>query len=531
MITNSTDSSFQKLNVSSCSGMKNYFNNSLYDIAEEYYEHELYDSKCIENQNIPIGGPDNFDDVYYLKFQIIKCTNSTEYNYCMMESEIQEKIGSSIIYVFFIDRFIDLEDIFSPFKVYLQHFYNRLEPFITKSTQMTFKNVNISSDKGVIFEELNYFSSVIFDDYKEEFEIYNAKNTQTIYSLSLYSSKRIVYITRSYMKFGDLTAMIGGILQILIVLGNFSLNNFSKFKMYQKIMNVLYDINVSESGFDNFVVKKLSYNIFSRHINNNINSVKQFNIENKDITNEYREKANKEVIINNNQYYSSCKKSLILDSEKIMKNLQVTEENLIISNRILTNRPENSPLKKSNSMSKLNVDSIRLMRDKIFYTEVLKKVRNYKKTMSGKIKLTYYNIFGMLFCKVCSSKMSKKFDLFKVTENEMKKYLDYIEIAKLLQEFTLLKLVLFSKDQHCLFSFISKPEIMYHDKTMKNSYLHGNLFDRENIPLDKLYHIYNQLMDKGKERNFIEKNLIDLLDEDVKKTFDTVIKKTNEQFQ
>jgi len=449
----------------------------------------------------------------------------------MSESEIEQKIGSSVFQVYFIDKFIDLEDIFSPFKVYMQLYYSHLEPYITKSTEIFFKKVIISSDTGVIFQEINNFSSILYDDIKEEFEIYDAKNTESIYSFSLYSSKNVVYITRTYMKFGDLTAMIGGILQILIVLGNILTNHFSKYKMYQKIMNVLYDFNVSESGFDNFVVKKLSYNIFSRHINNNKDTVKQFKIDHKDISDEYTEKGKREISINNNQYNSSCKKSLILDSEKILKNLQVTEENLINSDRILIKRSENNNLKKSNSVSKANDTTSRLMKEKIFYTEVLRKIKNYQKTMSGKVRLTYYNIFGMLFCKACSRKMRKKYDLIKVTENEMKKFLDYIEIAKLLQEFTLLKLVLFTKDQHCLFSFISKPEILYNDKTLKNSYLHGNLFDRENIPLDKLYHIYTELKEKGKEKNFIDQNLVDLLDEDVKKTFDIAIKKTIENIQ
>jgi hypothetical protein len=526
-ITDKMVSISEKLKLTDCSKMKDEFDNSFYNLTEEYEEHELYDSKCIENKNISIGGPDTNDYIYYIKFQIVKCTNSSVYNLCWGQNEIEEKIVSSLVYVYFIDRFIDLEDIFSPFKVYIHYYYNHLEPSLTKSTEMYFKKVIISSDKGVIFQEINNFSNILYNEIKEEFQIHDVKSTKTIYSLSLYSSKNVVYITRTYMKFGDLTAMIGGILQILIVLGNILTNHFSKYKMYQKIMNVLYDFNVSESGFDNFVVKKLSYNVFSRHINNNKEIVKQLKIDNNDIKDEYTEKGKKEISINNNQYNSSCKKSLILDSDKILKSLQVTEENLINSGRIT----EKNDFKKRNSMSRINENTSRFIKEKIFYIEILRKIKNYQKTMSGKLKLTYYNIFGMLFCKVCSRKMRKKYDLLKVTENELSKFLDYIEIAKLLQEFTLLKLVLFSKDQHCLFSFISKPEILYNDKTLKNSYLHGNFFDRENIPLDKLYQIYTQLQEKGKEMSFIDKNLLDLLDEDVKKTFDIAIKKTLENVQ
>ena len=68
------------------------------------------------------------------------------------------------------------------------------------------------------------------------------------------------------MKLGDLTAMVGGIFQVCIVIGSMISHQFNKYKMYEKIMNVLYDFNVENECFDELVVKKLNNNIYANEI-------------------------------------------------------------------------------------------------------------------------------------------------------------------------------------------------------------------------------------------------------------------------
>jgi len=161
---------------------------------------------------------------------------------------------------------------------------------------------------------------------------------------------------------------------------------------------------------------------------------------------------------------------------------------------------------------------------KLLYFEILKKIEEHKKTNIGELNISYLDIIGVIFCRCCKQYKTKN-DLIEYSIEEMKKYMDYLDIIKLLQEFTKLKLILLNERQLQLFSFISKPEIIYKDKEMKNSYLHGKIFERKNISLQNLYEIYVETNEKN--NNFIDKRIIEFIDSELKDTFENVFKKAH----
>jgi hypothetical protein len=111
--------------------------------------------------------------------------------------------------------------------------------------------------------------------------------------------------------------------------------------------------------------------------------------------------------------------------------------------------------------------------------------------------------------------------------DEMRKYLDYLDIIKLLQEFTKLKLILLSDRQLNLFSFISKPQILFNEKHQKNSYLHGKIFEKNNISLQNLYELFVETIEL-EDKTIIDERIIENLDEDLKDTFEVALEKTKQ---
>jgi len=389
------------------------------------------------------------------------------------------------------------------------------------------------------------------------------------------------------MKLGDLAATVGGILQVFILIGTIISDQFNKYKMYEKIMNNLYEFNIEDQYFQKLIVKKITKSVYANEINRKQNYIedlkekiknnknyeeilfKDFKIPNLNIENKnkscrnlfvretdmvlkndtLKEPYNKDnlrkkfTMFTENNFNHNPKlhnENLILDSEMILKNITFkqniiphvqsnlnTESNLLSCDR-------NDELYHKNSVDKLGIhphsnrlpNVTKTMKNNVFYIELLKKIENYKKTSNGKLKITYCDILGIILCRKCVKEYKKKFNLLSKTEEEMNKFIDYIEIAKLLQEFTKLKLVLLSDKQLSLFSFISKPQIFYKDNTVKNSFLHGKIFEKTNIDLHSLYENYISTKEQGKQMSLIDERIIEYLDEDLKKTFELALNKT-----
>ena len=578
----------------------------------EFNSSNLYNSFCITNQSILAGGSFNYEFFSNIKFTINKCNNKTSKKPCRDIKEIESKIAGGYLEFYYVDRYIDAVDFEYPLKTFFNTYFILLDPNIRKSSDIYFKQINVSSDVGYIFQQFSNSSSIILDYFREQFDVFGAKLSDTILSFHINSSQNSVYISRYYMKLGDLTAMVGGIFQVCIVIGSMISNQFNKYKMNEKIMNTLYDFNVENEYFGELVVKKLKKNIYANEIlrkqefedilNSEINPqiINKRNLEveknKKELTkkqnlilegfiedkaenndnilriNDVRSKHNiisdkievlsfitgsKENNIGRKFKSEIKKNNLILDSNKILKSInlsnsqnpetieRLTEENETNRNYLDTNK---NLIKKSREISfdseKFQSESLnkrkgfsyktqikrasKSLKNRVFYIELMKKIEDYKRTMLGKLSISYCDIIGMILCRRCFKEYKKKYNLLSRTEEEMKKYIDYIEIVKLLQEFTKLKLILLSKNQQSLFSFISKPQIFYKDNTMKNSYLHGKLFEKNNISLQTLYEFYIETQEKGKRKSLIDERIVEHLDEDLKITFEIALKKTNQ---
>jgi hypothetical protein len=61
---------------------------------------------------------------------------------------------------------------------------------------------------------------------------------------------------------------------------------------------------------------------------------------------------------------------------------------------------------------------------------------------------------------------------------------------------------------------------------VKNSFLHGKIFEKTNIDLHTLYENYISTKEQGREMSLIDERIIEFLDEDLKKTFELAMDKT-----
>jgi len=151
---------------------------------------------------------------------------------------------------------------------------------------------------------------------------------------------------------------------------------------------------------------------------------------------------------------------------------------------------------------------------------LLRKLEEFKKEEKKVLKISYLDICGIVCCRCCIKKYQKKHDIITRTETECSKYLDYLDIIKLLQEFNKFKIFNMSHSQIKLFSFISKPKIRdttEEQQNLKNDFLHGRMYDNQN--LNDLY--YHYLILKG-ENKLKDQKLFNLIDDDIIQCFEAM---------
>jgi len=174
------------------------------NFEKDFLQNNMIQGICFDNQKyneLVIGG--KFGTEYYsnILYRLKKCTNKTiqenknyiesinnykdnfsnnsinnirinqHYIVCKSSEEIDAKIQSGYFEFFYFDKNIDLNNYNSPINDYLNVYFIILDPKTKKFVDLYFKTVSLTSDSGLIFEELKTSEIVMFDYYREQIEI------------------------------------------------------------------------------------------------------------------------------------------------------------------------------------------------------------------------------------------------------------------------------------------------------------------------------------------------------------------------
>jgi hypothetical protein len=142
-----------------------------------------------------------------------------------------------------------------------------------------------------------------------------------------------------------------------------------------------------------------------------------------------------------------------------------------------------------------------------------------KKNQGGELNINYCDIIALTICP-CSK---KKYAIIQVlldrSREEVSKYLNFLDIIKMLQEFSKLKLALMNSDQINIFSYASKP-IISSDENLIDTFMNRYELNNQKVTVHKLYESYLAL---NRENDIMSNRLIELFDEDYKSAFDYLI--------
>lgn len=159
----------------------------------------------------------------------------------------------------------------------------------------------------------------------------------------------------------------------------------------------------------------------------------------------------------------------------------------------------------------------------VYKQQVFQKIEQQKKKREGELRIGYLGVLSLTCCVFCSRKNARTKKLFEKSQEEVAKYLNFLDILKMLQEFAKLKLAMLNDDQLKVFACSSKP-IISNDENFADPILNKFELRKNNVSLPELFEAYLNL---SRENDHMNSRLVNLFDEDIKLAFDLILKQKN----
>ncbi len=427
-------------------------------IPEQFSKLPLKNLYCLNN-NINLKGDYMKEYWHYVNINFTKCENSTEKNlnknYCKSENEINEILNGGSIGLFFPDNSFNQRNYKNPYKSYVKNLYQGFSINNFEDISLYIKLVEIITDTGYFFDDKKsiFFSSY---DYMKNNIIY-FQNINNFLSLSInVSTKREIY-RRSYIKLQTIISNVGGMLKIVLLIGEYSVY-FIRMLLYKNY--ILEFFNLDESVIrlkevrkkyqlkGNHSIKNHFESIFSNFSNfDNASSNNNINIK---YNVSYDNKGNniKLRIIGDKEDKNSIFVDNIINKQLSNKNDNIKTNNFFIKSDIISLSGKNNKLSLKSNYQKQNE------RVKEFYKSDLSlKTSNNNFSHMPKTKLRIIKVPGFFSDFICKKNTLKTIKQIHENYKEIQFLLDIIHYLKSQNELNVIEKILFDEEQRKALSY------------------------------------------------------------------------------
>jgi hypothetical protein len=474
----------------------------------EYIGNGIESGICFNSTNLVIGGLFSTDYFSNVNFQVKRCANSTDSKViCKPKEVIDDRLLTAYFQLNYFETSIDINNYLDPYSTSFTTYFLVMDPKASKFVDIFFKIVNITTDAGLIFQTEVHESAVSYDYIREQVQVQVVDNM--IVDFYLNSSKNYLSYTRIYIKLQDFAATVGGLINIMTVIGYFITIKFTDFAMYEKMFNCLYNFDFDGTNEIGCQTINFASNVkIATTPDQTKPDEKTPDKHNTDKSINFKKKTR--VAFSSTDAFNS-------------KHVKTTGTDAYDSNRPIvqttyafdSNRPiVLTPIQEKSAANALKV-------------RVDKQMEMNKKRFDKKISLNPVDVIKMFICNSCIFKQKKKLKMYRSAYSKLDSYLDYLQIVQTLQQFNRLKSVIFSKSQENLFLQHSKLLISYNPNeriggqqgkvSLKNSI-------KESTLTEDNYNIYKDFIKaKRKEAtNKTYKRLLNNMDENLKDIFENV---------
>ena len=212
---------------------------------------------CTElSDDIYLKGEYGKSEWAYLSYEFHKCVNSSNNNNsCMSAEEIEHRLQGGYLGMFFSDLFLLPENYSQPIKVYGKNIFTSFTGDQYTDVWFYLKSVELNTDTGLLFRNIKTEEFISYD-----YHISNKDNREGSNFISLFirigQNKETYY--RSYRKLQVVTAEVGGMINLLLVCGEFISYYFREILYKDFILGFCYDNNNNNNKTGN-KVKEVVY--------------------------------------------------------------------------------------------------------------------------------------------------------------------------------------------------------------------------------------------------------------------------------
>ena len=340
-------------------GVYNYENEPLKVIKCDEYKFEIIPEKfkklpienlyCLSN-NISLKGDYMQESWNFIQFNFMKCVNSTENNNCKSENEINTILNEGFIGMFIPDNAIESSKFKIPYRTYIRNLYKEFSIKYYENIVLYFKLVEVITDSGYFFDEKKsvYFPS--YDYYQNDLDINDLINFLTI--TIRVSSKREIH-KRSYIKVQTIFSNVGGMLKIILLIGEYSVY-FIRMLLYKNYILEFFNLDESEirlkeiraiyklSG--NYTTKSNFESIFPMVSNMEMNT--SFNLLNQNKNNFQFQKK-----IKNDENSPAFNTSVEANNkDNVEHGISPKENNFFLANEFFSRKPKSKDIKTTSTL-------------------------------------------------------------------------------------------------------------------------------------------------------------------------------------
>jgi hypothetical protein len=222
-------------------------NYSFKSIPEYFYGLNINNLYCVNLTGITLRGVYMEDKWTTINFQFKKCVNSTSNNNkCRSADEITEILNGGYMGIFTTDYQILPNNYKQPAQIYGKNIFTTFSVKQYTDFWVYFQIKQINTDKGILFDSI-VSESVLTYEYTYENKDYRESNIFLTVYLRESTNRKV--LDRTYSKFQDIAANVGGIIKVIFIIGEI-ITYFFRRTLYKNY--ILQFFNLDESKFDEF---------------------------------------------------------------------------------------------------------------------------------------------------------------------------------------------------------------------------------------------------------------------------------------
>ena len=236
------------------------------DYQNLFQKEEVYNSYCLKDFNITLGGGFKYDKISYLIINIYPCVNNTENNnHCLPQSEIDYYLTSTYFSVLARDIGLNPSNYSFPALPIIQDIRTNIDKSSMSEFILYFGIAEIDTDMGFFSSQIKKDTYLKYvNSYHSIYYYENNKNVtkKKILTAQIRLEDNIYFQKRTYIKMSQVLSTTGGYMQVISTIFSVISILTKKISLEKKLLNSLFNFNIRQKKIILCIEyeKKLDYN-------------------------------------------------------------------------------------------------------------------------------------------------------------------------------------------------------------------------------------------------------------------------------